>query len=750
MSYPGNPSLAQDVQERISNTFQQTLALVTQGKGHEALTGCEFILRMDPLYRPAKILSQRLESGGPVSVDDLQRGEAAEPEAAGAALDDLGDLDDLDDLEDLGDLDDLDFGDEPPAAPPQPPPAAAAPAAPASGLGAVIQDLLEKRNFEQVLQIAETQKQTIERDPAVQSMVEAARGKLESETYVQAFLKSARQARDVGQAQEMESHLSKARALDPDHPDVLGFSVAPEPSPAAEQPLAFDQDEAPLVFGEEEPVSLAEPSDDLLALQQQSLSLEESAEDSVDFSAEQPPELTAEGGASADEEPFAEVTDEEPFGAEGAGESFAESPPAPADDEGEGRIAQLLQEGKEVFDQGEYQGAIDIWSRIFLIDIDNAEASRLIEAARNKKAELERQAEELFHEAVSQIESDSLDEAKGTLQQVLELEPSHSLAREYLEQLEAGQVPSVTPTAEVEIGADGLADDFETSEEKDTSQSMEAAVQRDRVVVVKKTDMRIIALGAVVALLVIGGGAFLFFKWDDLFPDQKKQPATTVRQVDPIVRATNVFDSGKVENAIILLDHIPPQHPSYEDAQALLAQWKAQVQAEEVTEPAETGPSEEQVVRRNLLLEAARDAGEERRFIRARRYFDRAGKILPLEVDNLALRAQCDRELAPLRDEIIKFEEGEYAQILPVLWRKRESDPDNLDIELLITDSYYNLALTDLQRGDAVSAARKLSEALEVQPDNRELQRLHLFAESYVREPQDLLYRIFVKYLPSR
>ena len=44
-------------------------------------------------------------------------------------------------------------------------------------------------------------------------------------------------------------------------------------------------------------------------------------------------------------------------------------------------------------------------------------------------------------------------------------------------------------------------------------------------------------------------------------------------------------------------------------------------------EPEETGPSKEQTERHDLLVRAARDAHKQGRFIRARKYFERAGKI---------------------------------------------------------------------------------------------------------------------------
>ncbi len=807
MSYPGNPSLAQDVQERISNTFQQTLDLVTSQKDQEALVGCEFILRMDPEYQPAKTLVARLKSGErPVAIDDLR---------APPSLD--VDLGDLDDLEDLGSLDDFDDLTDPSLDDDAGAPAAAAPA---SGLTAVISDLLARRNFEQILQIAEKQQQSVEGDPEVKALVETARGLSESETYVQAFLKSARKAQAEGRPADVESYLKKASTLDPEHPDVLGFAAGPTPAQAPAQAAA-------------PPPALA-ADDDLLALQQQSLSLDaaEDGDPATDLAEElgrdprqtkpiaavplddggsaavavgpQDPAADAnepdfeaalfagEGEAGELEDLDAELFDGQGLSEPGAGDPEPAAPiPVVAGDaladldaelfdgqetsedlgpelvlddatpedagaaggdqaaEGGGdRVGQLLEEGQTAFDGGDYQAAIDVWSRIFLIDIDNQEASRRIEEARGKKAEIERQAEELFHEAVGQIEDGSIDEAKSTLARVLELAPSHSLAREYAEQLDAGQVP-VTGDLDVATTAD-IAADLDTSADAGAgSASMEAAVARDRVVVVKRTDRRIIALGAAVLVAVIGGGAFLKLKWDDWFPNQEAPPtAQQVRKVDPIERATKMHEGGNTENAILLLERIQPQDPVYEDAQALIAQWKALVEAPPEAE--NTGPSEEQIRRHALLVAAARKAHQQGRHIRTLKYFERASKVLPLGAEDQTLKRESEVQLEPLNEQLAAFANGQYATIIPVLWRKRESDPGNLDLQRLLVDSYYNLALTDLQRGNVQAAAKKLREALEAQPENQELQRLQLFTQTYTQRRQDLLYRIFVKYLPSR
>ncbi|MEO1367962.1 MAG: hypothetical protein AAFX50_12380, partial [Acidobacteriota bacterium] len=170
-----------------------------------------------------------------------------------ADFDDLGSLDDLDSLDDLGDLEEISFDDPPPAAAPARPapapaaPQAAAPSAPTSGLGAMIHDLISKRNYQQVVQIAETQKDAIAREPQVQAMVDMARTRLQQESYLLSYLEAAEQARAAGQSEQADQYLKKAREIDPQHPAVvqaltaLMAAAAPQaaaPQPAAPQPAA--------------------------------------------------------------------------------------------------------------------------------------------------------------------------------------------------------------------------------------------------------------------------------------------------------------------------------------------------------------------------------------------------------------------------------------------------------------------------------------------------------------------------------
>src|SRR6187455_2418554 len=77
MAYPGNAALSPEVQQRLQDTFSQTLGLAEAGKRQEAILGCEFILQLDADYAPARTLLERLRGAGAVDVEDL-RGNGAD------------------------------------------------------------------------------------------------------------------------------------------------------------------------------------------------------------------------------------------------------------------------------------------------------------------------------------------------------------------------------------------------------------------------------------------------------------------------------------------------------------------------------------------------------------------------------------------------------------------------------------------------------------------------------------------------
>src|SRR5436309_1943269 len=164
----------------------------------------------------------------------------------------------------------------------------------------------------------------------------------------------------------------------------------------------------------------------------------------------QPASASAEAAAAVADDPFADL--EQARGASPVAQWTASGPATPVvpptptvvlppplqtsamptslasgggDSESDRRIRELLDEGQAAFDAGDPQGAIDAWSRIFLIDIDHQETSRRIEAARKLKAESERQVEEIFHDGLARQEAGDAAAARRAFQRVLEIQPTY-------------------------------------------------------------------------------------------------------------------------------------------------------------------------------------------------------------------------------------------------------------------------------------------------------------------------------------
>jgi tetratricopeptide (TPR) repeat protein len=694
MSYSGNPALSSDVKQRILSTFDQTLDLAREGNRQEALLGCDFVLRMDPQFQPAHLLQERLRATtGPVSVDDLS-GTPAMP-----VLDPFADLSGLSlDLPDL--LPDQGGG---------------------GGIGgsgslrAELQTLSDQRRFPELMTAVQRNQAAVTTDPELQRILGVAQERMEAEPFVLKFLASARQTLQSGDAAETARLLDKARALDPGHPgivelDRLRASGAGSPTAAPATTVKIPK---PLKTGAM-PVSLA-------------------------------------------------------FGG--------------GDSESDRRIRELLEEGQTAFDAGDPQGAIDSWSRIFLIDIDHQEASRRIEAARKLKAESERQAEEIFHDGLAQLEAGDAAGARRAFQRVLEIQPGYFAAREYLQQLDAGTAPLSRapviaepvvplPSSHEVAGHDLQQEILVPPEPFEMAAPPEQLKNKKRSGGAARDSGRarrlFLLVGGAVLLLALAGAWFFLQNREQLFPNSQEAEATpspaatTKAATDPISRAERLHKAGRTTTAVSQLKRIPPNDPHYAKAQTLIAQWTggaapggpaAVDAANPGTTPAGAVPAAlnpEVTARRAALLAAAQQASAQSNYIRALGRLEQADALAKLDGAEAQLLADTRNRLAPLASQIDLFRQHEWEHALPDLWRMHDSDPANRDVTQLIVDSYYNLAVRDLQRADAKKAGENLKEAINLQQDDETLKRHYLFAQTYQERPKDLLYRIYVKYLPYR
>ncbi|MFN7942423.1 MAG: hypothetical protein U0X73_12560 [Thermoanaerobaculia bacterium] len=713
MTYPGDPALTPEVQKRILTTFQQTLELAAKASHQEALLGCDFILRLDPQFRPARSLQQSLANpGAPLGLASLAAAaglaapSGSEPGAAGGGRGEDSSFGDLNDLA-------LEL------------PATLPSATAGADLKSQLGELVNRRKYSQAIQLAEAQKRIVAVDPELRKLAETAHSRLEAEPYLKTFLESARQAIKGGEYDEAERLIKKARSLDPAHPEIA----------EVEQTKLQYQDPSRVMGARRRGISIEEPPPAA------DLELPE-----LDFGL---------GGSSP--------------AALGGGFELGGSTSPSESGEGSGRISELLREGQAAFDRGEYQAAIDAWSRIFLIDIDHQEAARRIEHARQLKAEREREVEEIFHDGVGRFDTGDLDGARTAFQRVLELSPSYAMANDYLERIESRRSapearPAVAPPPELaprvaapgkrekERDAERLSEEILVPPEPGAEGASATGVRERPAFAATarkgtpRPTSRFALIGGAVLLLVGAGGWFLWSNRARLFPNTQNAEASSAAAVDPLARARSLHGEGKTAIAIAQLRRLPPQDPHYAEAQSLISQWEALVK------PADDRPAvtPEQLGRRSALLQAAQQAMTQGEFLRASGLFDQAAAIAPLDSGLGDLARQAKDRLEPLAKELEMYKQGDFEILLNQAWRKFDQDRNNRDLRRLIIDSYYNLAVFDLQRGDARAALDKLHEALKLDASDPMLQRLERFATTYTVRSEDLLFRIFVKYLPTR
>jgi len=756
-TYAGNPSLAPDVQKRVVETFRHAVSSAADGDRQEALLGCDFVLRLDPAFEPARTLQQMLAQDRPPEAIRTLLAAAGAPAAAGATT----------------------------------PFVAAAP-----GLVSTFSRLFEARRFEELLAAAQAQAAAVAGDPKLRDLVAQAQARYEAEPFVREQLDLARRALGRGELAAVAAAVATARELDASHPGLAEIERLSASAASMSNSLKIDWDEEERTVPP--PPDLREPSPAAAAPPPAAAAPPPASEPAgfdlpeIDFAAAgsffDVPAAPAESG-----DPTTRPGTEPDAGAapldfaaddlslpefDPAPTSFDPAPPSfdlPADAAGapagdaDGRVGSLLEEGEAAFANGDYQAAIDAWSRIFLIDIDNEVAAQRIERARQLKAEQERAVEEVFHEGVARFDAGEWQAAEEAFRRVLEMQPSYVLAREYLDKLTERAATGAAPSALPELAplpapsAAAGREDLEATVRRRPPGGEEILVPPEPggapeakrpalegFAVKRKRGVRLtpafLGIGGAVLVALGIGGWFLATNWSRLFPNAPAPAATSPSDTAAVVaRARKLHEEGKTAVAIAQLRRIPPQDASYAEAQSLVSQWEKLVETTvEPGLPRELAERQADLVRR---AEAALGGGET--FV-ARRLLAEATTIAPLSGEAIELSATVEQRAAGFAEELALIRDGEFERVLNRLWRRHEADPADKDVRRLMVDSYYNLSLADLQRGDPRAARAKLREARQFDAQDPLLERLDRFCAAYEKREQDLLYRIFVKYLPPR
>src|SRR3954452_7681554 len=387
-TYPGNASLSSAVKERVLSTFQQALALYKQGRSAEVVEGCTLILRMDPTFDPArKLLEKTRNPNAPIDVDSLL------PAESGSALSEA-------------------------------------------------HAALLARDFQRAADLTSEVLRDDFTNEEARLLNDTAREKMEAAPFVEQFIRKAEMFAKQGNLGAARAELEKARALDDGNPGIRRVAESLQSSePAA---ASFNAGGSPSFVVEAPPPppagrGTAQATDFGFTFEEEKPAAPESPFGGFSFDSPAPaaPPPPATGGFSFDAPAAPPPPPSSPFGGgfsfdtpaapASGGFDFAPAASVPAGDD-QRKIQQYLADGDRAAKAGDYQQAIDLWSRIFLIDVTNDEASSRIENAKAKRRENEAKVEALLAAGEKAFNSGDHTTARNQFDEVLRIDPGNLTA----------------------------------------------------------------------------------------------------------------------------------------------------------------------------------------------------------------------------------------------------------------------------------------------------------------------------------
>ena len=764
-SYPGNPSLPVEVREKILMTFRHALGLFSSGHVNDCLIGCEFILKMDPRFTPARRLQEKARNrDSDVDISELQAlanpaggtgspapappapARPTSPQAAARPT------------------------SAPAPARPAPAPAArptsvtAPPVAPsaekpdAERLLAKAGLMYAERDFEGAIAMASRALAILPGNREALALVERAAGKKATQPLVESSLAHAEQAIEGGRLPEARLELERIRALDAEHPAIAGLATrlgqseaAPGGSPAPQADFSLDH-EAPAAF----------PAGGFRG-------------------SESGPQMGGESNEPAGLDPFA--SHPAPFGEIGLPESYEASsamePPSPSEealvppqppspdlflsleaeggaptlpvgstDEEESRAAvqeidALLKQGDEVSKKGDRQQAIEIWSRVFLIDINNAEAVTRIEKARQEMAEEGRMVADLLKKGRASFEAGDRDAARQFFHQAQTLDPDEATARYYLERIEQG------PAEPMAAAAAKAAPSAREEEPLAAAPAAAPAAPARRKIGLQIQPRVLAVVGVFLAMTLVG----IYF----VFRGKSQESPQRIVSAGSLQRAQELLGQGKIAEARAELRRIGPGDPNSDEAQRMLTELgrsgapEAARKAPEASGPAGAASREARGETDPARLRAsAEKALAEKRYIEALKNFNLAAPAFRDDPSFAQAQGVAAEKVTALTPAVKLYNEGEYETAIPILWRIVQEDRNNQDARSYLLRSYYNQGISQLQNGLYIKAMQAFQEALALDPNDAEAARHRKFAEHYQKGDLDLMARIYVRHLNHR
>jgi tetratricopeptide (TPR) repeat protein len=685
IAYPGNSALPREVRDKVFSTLRHSLNLYRAGKALDCAVGCEFILKMDPRFGPAKRLLEKARN--PAANVDLAEIEGwvketpAPPERTG--------------------------GDSPDRL-----------------LISAIEAYAE-RDFSRAIENANRVLAALPGNNDAREILEKAKRKRDLQPHVENFRQRALFALEAGQTEEAKLNFERMRSLDPEHPEVEKIASRLEggapPATPASVPLevpAFDLEMPPLSaslkpppppdwspaatpFTAESPAPGGMEGLDLGPLSE-SPPLSEWASVSEPGSPAAP-SFTSEAGPQAPQPNFADLwgpPEAPPTGAAPSGASASSE-----------EIQKLLREGDELASRNP-QAAIETWSRVFLLDLGNADATSRIEGARERLAETNRRVADALKAGRSLYDGGQLKEAREKFLEVLAIDENEPTARSFLQRIEddfsrpqgSYDLSLTSPQGDV-LAEDDLAPGAPSAPAVPERAPKETPAARRRL------PLPLLAAAGGLVLATAIGLYFVLRPAPRMEIPKNAPPARVVKHGGPAAAAPSETASAPIP--------VP-----------------------KATAPPPAAAEEKRAEAEKSL------AGH--RYIAALTAFNLAAPAYPGDPGFHQEMAQAAQRVGEISPAVKLYNDGDYETALPILWRLFQADKENEDVKSYLVRAYYNLGVIDLQNNLFDKASKALGEALSVDSNDLLTKRQKAFADRYLRQPPDLLARIYVKYLRPR
>jgi tetratricopeptide (TPR) repeat protein len=255
------------------------------------------------------------------------------------------------------------------------------------------------------------------------------------------------------------------------------------------------------------------------------------------------------------------------------------------------RIEHLLVNGLDHYFAGEFEEAINLWTRVLFLDRNHDRARAYIDRARSAQAEQQRISEALVHQGLEAFDKGEVDRARALLSDALDQGASHDVALGVLgriDRLDAGK-RSTAPAPASRRRA------FEPS-----SPAAGANRRRGTIALWWATAAAIVLVTGISFVLVAPGG------WAEWFsvPVTTEAPAAIVTPPSPLPvpspteayvgQARTLFAGGKLRDALRALDRVPVGDVLRPEAERLRADIQRELLAvagaEASSAPAVTAP----------------------------------------------------------------------------------------------------------------------------------------------------------------